>query len=102
MDIMEDEFLVLIRPWWRCPGHKIAITVSQLVTPLDSCMPQGTSDSDAFAYLRKESLDIYNRIHSIADDINFVERVQEVYPNLPILRALFRILLFTPQADFRT
>ncbi|KAF8336103.1 tRNA A64-2'-O-ribosylphosphate transferase [Amanita rubescens] len=48
-------------------------------------MPQGSSDSDAFAYLRKESLDIYNRIHSIADDIHFVERVREVYPNLPIL-----------------
>ena len=49
--------------------------------------------SDAFAYLRKESLDIYNRIRSIAEDIHFVERVHEVYPNLPILRGLFRLLV---------
>jgi len=94
MDIMEDEFLVLILPWWRCPGHKIAITESQpsvTLFKLLACMPQGSSDSDAFAYLRKESLDIYNRIHSIADDIHFVERVREIYPNLPILRAPFRI-----------
>lgn len=53
-------------------------------------MSQGSSD--AFAFLRKESLDIYNRIHSIAEDIHFVDRVHEVYPNLPILRALFRFL----------
>lgn len=53
-------------------------------------MSQGSSE--AFAYLRKESLDIYNRIHSIAEDIHFVDRVHGAYPTLPVLRALFRIL----------
>jgi len=42
--------------------------------------------SDAFAYLRKESLDIFNRIHSIEEDITFVEHVHEAYPEIPLLR----------------
>ncbi|PFH45595.1 hypothetical protein AMATHDRAFT_158622 [Amanita thiersii Skay4041] len=42
-------------------------------------------DQDTFAYLRKESLDIFNRLHSIAEDVLFVEQVHETYPHLPLL-----------------
>ena len=59
---------------------------------------ESQGSSDAFAYLRKESLDIYNRIHSIAEDIRFVDHVREVYPSLPILRAFFCI----PSKKLRT
>lgn len=38
------------------------------------------------AHLRRESLDVYNRLHSIAEDISFVETVRRTYPDLPILR----------------
>ncbi|KAF9243194.1 initiator tRNA phosphoribosyl transferase [Melanogaster broomeanus] len=39
----------------------------------------------ALAELRKESQDIFNRIHSIAEDAAFVNRVHEHYPDLPML-----------------
>ncbi|EPQ55288.1 initiator tRNA phosphoribosyl transferase [Gloeophyllum trabeum ATCC 11539] len=39
----------------------------------------------ALALLRKESLDIYNRLHSVAEDITFVNEVHRTYPLLPIL-----------------
>lgn len=42
--------------------------------------------TQALSELRKESLDIYNRLHSIAEDVNFVNEIHEAYPNLPILR----------------
>ncbi|KAM6502955.1 tRNA A64-2'-O-ribosylphosphate transferase [Amanita muscaria] len=42
------------------------------------------SDRDALAYLRKESGDIYNRLHSIEEDIHFVQHVRAAYPNYPI------------------
>lgn len=42
--------------------------------------------AEAFAHLRKESLDIYNRIHSIQEDIAFVDTVREAYPTLTMLR----------------
>lgn len=50
----------------------------------DSCFkyPQAL----ALNHLRKESLDIYNRLHSIAEDIEFVKSVRAAYPHLPILR----------------
>lgn len=38
------------------------------------------------AHIRKQSLDIYNRIHSIEEDIKFVREVRRVYPQFPILR----------------
>ncbi|EIM80755.1 initiator tRNA phosphoribosyl transferase [Stereum hirsutum FP-91666 SS1] len=41
--------------------------------------------AEALEYLRKESLDIYNRIHSIQEDIAFVESVREAYPTLTFL-----------------
>ncbi|KAI0048791.1 initiator tRNA phosphoribosyl transferase [Auriscalpium vulgare] len=45
--------------------------------------------SEARAYLRKESTDLYNRLHSIDEDIIFVDRVREFYASyafLPNLR----------------
>ncbi|KAI0028827.1 tRNA A64-2'-O-ribosylphosphate transferase [Vararia minispora EC-137] len=41
-------------------------------------------ETEALAYLRRESLDIYNRLHSIEEDISFVLRVREAYPQLAI------------------
>ncbi|KAI0369025.1 initiator tRNA phosphoribosyl transferase [Pilatotrama ljubarskyi] len=41
--------------------------------------------AQALAYVRKESLDIFNRLHSILEDVQFVQQVHEAYPNLPIL-----------------
>lgn len=39
---------------------------------------------DALRYLRKESVDIYNRLHSIEEDIHFVQHVRAAYPMYPI------------------
>ncbi|KAJ6491677.1 initiator tRNA phosphoribosyl transferase [Mycena vitilis] len=41
--------------------------------------------TDALAFLRKESLDLYNRLHSIAQDVAFVHQVHAAYPEVPIL-----------------
>ncbi|KAF9485227.1 initiator tRNA phosphoribosyl transferase [Pholiota conissans] len=41
----------------------------------------------AFAYIRKESLDIYNRLHSIEEDVAFIEQAHKAYPNAPLLRS---------------
>lgn len=48
----------------------------------------GSRDLAAIALkeLRKESQDIYNRIHSIAEDAEFVKQVHRYYRNLPLLR----------------
>lgn len=40
----------------------------------------------AFSELRKESQDLYNRIHSIAEDAAFVDQVRRSYPSLPLIR----------------
>ncbi|PPR00898.1 hypothetical protein CVT24_000383 [Panaeolus cyanescens] len=42
-------------------------------------------DSNALEYIRKESLDIYNRIHSIQEDVEFIRQVREEYSQLPLL-----------------
>ncbi|KAL4249908.1 tRNA A64-2'-O-ribosylphosphate transferase [Abortiporus biennis] len=42
-------------------------------------------EASALALLRKESLDLFNRLHSIAEDIKFVEHVRNAYSDLPIL-----------------
>ncbi|KAG2159192.1 tRNA A64-2'-O-ribosylphosphate transferase [Suillus bovinus] len=39
----------------------------------------------AFSELRKESQDLYNRIHSIAEDAAFVDQVYQSYPRLPLI-----------------
>ena len=43
---------------------------------------------EALEYIRKESLDIYNRLHSIGEDIKFVHLVHEAYSehDIPFLR----------------
>ncbi|KAJ8473864.1 hypothetical protein ONZ51_g7596 [Trametes cubensis] len=43
------------------------------------------ASAQALAYVRKESLDIYNRLHSIHEDVQFVQQVHSAYPKLPIL-----------------
>ncbi|KAF8905037.1 initiator tRNA phosphoribosyl transferase-domain-containing protein [Gymnopilus junonius] len=40
---------------------------------------------DALTYLRKESLDIFNRLHSVREDIQFVYQIHAAYPDTPIL-----------------
>ena len=45
------------------------------------------------AEIRKESLNIYNRIHSIAEDSLFVENVAEQYSGYPVIRAVHPLLL---------
>lgn len=42
---------------------------------------------NALSYLRKESLDIFNRIQSIEEDVSFVRQVNKAYPGVPIVRA---------------
>ncbi|KIM39735.1 hypothetical protein M413DRAFT_19543 [Hebeloma cylindrosporum] len=42
-------------------------------------------DIDALSYLRRECADIYNRLHSIEEDVAFVNRVTKAYPEIPIL-----------------
>ncbi|KAI0741054.1 initiator tRNA phosphoribosyl transferase [Earliella scabrosa] len=43
------------------------------------------ANAEALEYVRKESLDIYNRLHSILEDVRFVGQVHDAYPELPIL-----------------
>ena len=45
-----------------------------------------SQDTSVLAYLRKESLDIYNRLHSINEDVRFVQLIHETYPQIPLLR----------------
>ncbi|KAF9524838.1 tRNA A64-2'-O-ribosylphosphate transferase [Crepidotus variabilis] len=40
---------------------------------------------NVLSYIRKESLDIYNRLHSIEEDISFVNQVYEAYRDAPLL-----------------
>ncbi|KAJ7032725.1 initiator tRNA phosphoribosyl transferase [Mycena alexandri] len=40
---------------------------------------------EALAFLRKESLDVFNRLHSINEDVAFVNQVHAVYSDIPIL-----------------
>ena len=44
-------------------------------------------NSNPLSYLRKESLDIFNRIQSIEEDISFIRQVNQAYPGVPIIRA---------------
>ncbi|KAF9073544.1 initiator tRNA phosphoribosyl transferase [Rhodocollybia butyracea] len=41
--------------------------------------------NEAFAQIRKESLDIYNRLKSVEEDIMFVDEVHASYPHFPLL-----------------
>ncbi|KAI9465168.1 initiator tRNA phosphoribosyl transferase [Lactarius psammicola] len=44
-----------------------------------------TTEAEALAYIRRESLDIYNRIQSIGADIAFVNQVCAAYSALPLI-----------------
>lgn len=57
-----------------------------LVGNLDSATMSKTSDASALAHIRRESLDIYNRLHSINADIAFVNDVRAAYPTFPLIR----------------
>ncbi|KAL0577694.1 tRNA A64-2'-O-ribosylphosphate transferase [Marasmius crinis-equi] len=41
--------------------------------------------NDAFAHIRKQSLDLFNRLHSIEEDVEFVNQVHAAYPNIPLI-----------------
>ncbi|KAJ4483778.1 initiator tRNA phosphoribosyl transferase [Lentinula aciculospora] len=41
--------------------------------------------NETFLHLRKESLDIYNRLKSIEEDIKFVKQVHDAYPDFPLI-----------------
>lgn len=45
-----------------------------------------TPESSARAHIRRESLDIYNRLHSVNTDIAFVDEVCTAYPLFPLIR----------------
>jgi tRNA A64-2'-O-ribosylphosphate transferase len=42
--------------------------------------------TEAREFLRKESLDIFNRLHSIDQDIKFIEQVYNKYSGIPLVR----------------
>ena len=44
------------------------------------------SHNQALAELRKESLDLFNRLHSIARDSQFVNDIRDHYGEIPIIR----------------
>ncbi|KDQ56388.1 hypothetical protein JAAARDRAFT_208086 [Jaapia argillacea MUCL 33604] len=51
----------------------------------DNFSDNTSRDTNALAALRRETLDIYNRLHSINEDILFVNRVHSFYPSLPLI-----------------
>ena len=48
-----------------------------------------TAEAEALSYLRRESLDIYNRLHSIEEDVKFVNQVRQAYPSFAFLREFY-------------
>ncbi|KAJ3516535.1 hypothetical protein NLJ89_g1056 [Agrocybe chaxingu] len=42
-------------------------------------------NSNPLEYIRRESLDIFNRLHSIEEDVEFVKRVHAAYKDTPFL-----------------
>jgi hypothetical protein len=49
-------------------------------------MSRPSGEAEALAFLRRESLDIYNRLHSIEEDITFVNLVKNAYPDMAFIR----------------
>ena len=60
--------------------------VVSFIDDLDASMNYADYRAQALAEIRRESLDIFNRVHSIAEDVEFVRLVAKTYPDLPILR----------------
>jgi tRNA A64-2'-O-ribosylphosphate transferase len=44
-----------------------------------------TNRSEAFKAIRKESLDVFNRLHSIDEDASFVSSIARAYPTFPVV-----------------
>ncbi|OBZ69549.1 Uncharacterized protein C3F10.06c [Grifola frondosa] len=65
------------------------LTSSAMTSPSNDGLLNGVhlhhESARALGHLRKESLDIFNRIHSIVEDVNFVNEVHKAYPQLPLL-----------------
>lgn len=49
------------------------------------------ANAEALEYVRKELLDIFNRLHSILEDVRFVDQVHKAYPDLPMLRTFLTL-----------
>jgi hypothetical protein len=56
-------------------------------------MSTALDDKKGLAEIRKEYLNIYNRIHSIAEDALFVDKVAEQYSEYLVIRAVHFLLL---------
>ncbi|KAI0262236.1 tRNA A64-2'-O-ribosylphosphate transferase [Gloeopeniophorella convolvens] len=48
-------------------------------------VPFEDTEATVRAYLRRESLDVYNRLHSVEADVAFVNDVRMAYPSLPLI-----------------
>jgi hypothetical protein len=62
-------------------GVQFARPTSRLVIP-----EVKRAETENLAHIRRETLDIFNRLHSVADDAAFVRTVQAEYAPLPLLR----------------
>ncbi|KIP03423.1 hypothetical protein PHLGIDRAFT_31821 [Phlebiopsis gigantea 11061_1 CR5-6] len=52
---------------------------------LEDVVSERHLESQALAHIRRESLDLYNRVHSIAEDCDFVNTVRQAYKDLPLI-----------------
>jgi hypothetical protein len=43
------------------------------------------NQSEAFKAIRKECLDVFNRLHSINEDASFVSSIAHAYPSFPVV-----------------
>jgi hypothetical protein len=59
----------------------------------------GAKVTSARAALQKEKTDIYNRLHSIQEDAQFVSRVSATYPRYPIVGELKTSIKRTPNLN---
>lgn len=71
-----------------------AATLQSLTSILITAMPQSL-EASARAHIRRESLDIYNRLRSIEHDISFVNQVRAAYPTLPLIRTALPCILIS-------
>lgn len=44
-----------------------------------------TNQSEAFKAIRKECLDVFNRLHSIDEDASFVSSIAHAYSSFPVV-----------------
>jgi Rit1 N-terminal domain len=73
-------------------GRRSKDALYQYATPLRVSTMPNSLEASARAYIRRESLDIYNRLHSIEADIAFVNEVRVAYPALPLIRSMLSFL----------